>query len=125
MTFAPSLETANISQVRKSSNPQIPMPRVSIEVPHHLNRDEVVERVRQRTAGARSKFQDQISDFQEQWTDHHAEFSIKVMGMKTTGTLAVEPEKVNVSLELPFAAMLFRGMIESRVRQEIEDLVGR
>ncbi len=99
------------------------MPRVSLEVPHHLSPDEAVERLRQRAAAARSTFQNQISEFQEEWTDHHAEFSIKVMGMKTTGTIAVATEKVNVNLELPFAALLFRGAIESQLRQELEALL--
>jgi hypothetical protein len=45
------------------------------------------------------------------------------MGMTTTGTVAVDPKKVNVNLELPFAAMLLRGAIESRVRQEVEELL--
>jgi hypothetical protein len=99
------------------------MPHLSVEVPHQLNQDEVVERLRQKAAAARSAFQDQISAFQEDWTDHQATFSIKVMGMTTTGTVAVEPEKVNVTLDLPFAAMLFRGAIESRVRQELEGIL--
>ena len=74
-------------------------------------------------AAARSAFQDRISEFQEDWTDHHVAFSIKAMGMKTTGTVAVEPEKVNVNLDLPLAAMFFRGAIESRVRQELGELL--
>jgi hypothetical protein len=99
------------------------MPRVSVEVSHQLDRDEAVERLRQKTAAARSAFQDQISEFQEEWTDHHVQFSFRTMGMKTTGTVAVEPEMVKLILELPFAAMFFRGAIESRVRQELEELL--
>jgi hypothetical protein len=99
------------------------MPRVSLEVPHHLSPDEAVARLRQKAAAARSAFREHISEFQEEWTDHHAQFSIKVMGMKTTGTVAVEPEKVDVHLELPFAAMFFRGAIEGQVRKELVELL--
>jgi hypothetical protein len=83
----------------------------------------MVERIRQRATAARTTFGDHISEFREQWTDHHAEFCMKVLGMKTTGTIAVEPETLRVSLELPLAALLVRGAIEGRVRQELEALV--
>ena len=43
----------------------------------------------------------------------------KAMGFKVGGTLAVEDTAANLDIDLPLAAMMVKGMIEQRVRQEI------
>ena len=41
------------------------------------------------------------------------------MGFKVGGTLAVEDTAANIDVDLPLAAMMVKGMIEQRVRQEL------
>jgi hypothetical protein len=99
------------------------MPRLSLEVPHSLGQDEATSRLKEKFAAALAEHRDRVSDFQEQWQDHALSFSFRTMGVKIGGSLAVEPERVNFDLSLPFAAMLFRGAIEDRLRQEVTALL--
>jgi len=44
--------------------------------------------------------------------------------MSVTGRMSVEPDRVLVAADLPFAAIMFRGVIEQRVRGEIDGALG-
>ncbi len=99
------------------------MPRLKFAVPHSLTADEAVLRLKSKIAAALSEHGGRLSDFQEQWTDHSMNFAFRAMGMSVSGTVAVEPAEVKVDAELPLAAMLFKGAIEQRLRQEIDALL--
>ena len=45
------------------------------------------------------------------------------MGMSISGTVAVEPDRVKLDASLPFAAVMFKGMIEQQIRKEIDGLL--
>ena len=55
----------------------------------------------------------------EQWQDHTLTFHFQAMGFKVGGTLAVEDAAANLDIDLPLAAIVVKGMIEQRVRQEL------
>jgi hypothetical protein len=99
------------------------MPHFALDVPHTLNPDEATERLKAKFAAAVSEHQGSISHYQEQWRDHSCSFSFQAMGMKVRGTVAVERERVRLNAELPLAALIFKRAIESRLRQEVADLV--
>jgi hypothetical protein len=99
------------------------MPHLSLKIPQSLGQDEATQRLKDKFAAALAEHRDRVSDFQEQWQDHTVSFSFRTMGAKIGGTLAVEPERVDLYLHLPLAAMLFRGAIEDRIRQEVADLL--
>ena len=44
-------------------------------------------------------------------------------GMKFKGLLTVEDDAVQIDGDLPFAAMMFKGRIESEVRDSLEKLL--
>lgn len=99
------------------------MPKLSLEVPHALTRDEVVKRLKAKFAAVRSQYEGQVQGLREEWLDHTFSFGFKAMGMAVSGTVAVEPQKVSLAADLPFAAMLFKGTIEQRIRQEVGQLL--
>jgi hypothetical protein len=99
------------------------MPRLSLEVPHALAPDEAVRRLKERFAAARSQYRDHVSTFQEEWKDHTFSFSLHALGMSLSGSVAVQPAKVAVDVNLPLAAMLFKRTVEDRLRREIEGLL--
>ena len=101
------------------------MPSFSAEIPHGLGRDQATERLRGFTDRIRNKYKDQVSDFEESWTeDGQLSFSFKTFGFKIGGQVAVDEDKVNLTGELPFAAVAFRGKIEQEIRDQIAKALG-
>jgi hypothetical protein len=95
------------------------MPRLRFAVSHSLGPDEAVRRLKEKLAAALSEHGDRLSDFREQWRDHTLDFGFRAMGMAVSGTVAIETDQVRVEAELPFAATLFKGAIEQRLRAEV------
>lgn len=99
------------------------MPKLSLEVSHVLGQAEAAKRLKAKFAAVRAQYQSQVKELREEWLDHNFSFAFQTMGMDVSGTIAVEPEKVCLAANLPFAAMLFKGMIEQRIRQEVGNLL--
>jgi hypothetical protein len=99
------------------------MPKLTMEVPHKLGREEAVRRLKEKFNFARETFKGQVSDVEEQWQDDTLSFGLSAMGMKVSGTLAVEDALVRLAAELPWAAMMVKGMIEQRARTELEQVL--
>lgn len=95
------------------------MPRLSFAVPHSLGLEEATQRLKAKFAAALSEHRDRISNFREDWQGNTLAFAFQAMGMGVSGTVAVEPSQVKLNAELPFAAALFKGAIEQRLRQEV------
>ena len=94
------------------------MPKLAIEVPHALGQDEAARRLKEKFAAATEEHRGVLSNFRDEWQDHTFSFAFQAMGVGVSGTVAVEPERVKLNADLPFAAMFFKGAIESRIRQE-------
>jgi hypothetical protein len=91
------------------------MPRLSLQVPHTLGRDEATRRIKEQLPKAQGK----VEELEEEWQDHTLKFRFKAMGFKVGGTLAVEEAAAKVDVDLPLAAMLVKGRIEKQVREEL------
>jgi len=96
------------------------MPAFNIEVPHPLSKEDAKNKLENFMEQVRSKYQDQVSDLQENWDDHTLTFSFKTYGFSISGNLVVEDKKVAITGTLPFAALAFRGKIEQSIRGELE-----
>lgn len=99
------------------------MPKLSIEVPHLLGQSVAAQRLKDKFAAVRAEYQSQVKGLREEWLDHTFSFAFQTMGMAISGTVAVEAEKIRLAADLPFAAMLFKGTIEERIRQEVGRLL--
>jgi hypothetical protein len=99
------------------------MPKMSLDVSHGLGQAEAAHRLKAKFAAVRAQYQSQVKELREEWLDHTLTFAFQAMGMAISGTVAVEPEKVRLAANLPFAAMLFKGTIEQRIRQEVGSLL--
>ena len=93
------------------------MPAVTVEVPHKLDPQEVIDK-------AKPVLEKTIEDFEGhdldmQWTDNRADFSFKSLAFTIKGNIVVEADKMTVTIELPFAAMMFKGKIEEGIRSEL------
>lgn len=100
------------------------MPKVTVEIPHTLGREEAGRRLKQQFELANAQYGSHISDLQQQWGDYTLTFAFRAVGMKIAGTVTVEEALVRVLLELPLAAMMIKGTIEQRMRQELGQILG-
>jgi tRNA dimethylallyltransferase len=64
-----------------------------------------------------------MSEFREEWRDHTFSFAFRTFGLGVSGTIAVEQDSVRLAADLPLAAMVFKGAIEKRVREEVGKLL--
>ena len=99
------------------------MPKFGVRVPHNLTPQEARSRLERFAESLQQKFEDQVSDLQQSWEDDTLRFRFKTYGILLEGGIAVTDEELNLEGDLPFAAMMFRGKIESAIREQIERLV--
>jgi hypothetical protein len=59
----------------------------------------------------------------EEWDGNMSKFHFSAMGFPVSGTLTVKASQVEISGNLPFAAMLFKGKIESTIKDHAEKLL--
>ncbi len=91
-----------------------------MDVSHQLGLDEAIRRLREKLDSVRDQFDGQVSDFREEWCENEMAFGFSAVGMKIAGKVAVEASNVKVAADLPFAAAMFKGVIERRIRDELD-----
>ena len=97
------------------------MPGFKVEVPHNLGQEEAANRVKSLLDHLRDRFEGQIKDMEQYWSeDDVMKFSFKTVGVNIKGEMDIQPNSVVVHGDLPFAAMLFKGRIESSIREELQ-----
>jgi len=95
------------------------MPKLSMSVPHALSQEEAIRRLKDRFDRVKSTLQEHVRDLEEHWEDNEVRFSFTTFGFGVKGNLRSEPSEVCVNADLPLAAMMFKGMIEQQVREEL------
>ena len=92
------------------------MPKFNVSVPHDSNREEVVGKLQGFAETVRAGSAVELTDIIENWDDNgNLSFSFKAMGMQIAGSLQTTDSDVDVSGDLPFAASMFRGTIETKI----------
>ena len=99
------------------------MPKSTINVPHELGKDDALARIKDILVQSKAQYGDKISDLQESWTDDGGTFSFKAMGFKISGAMTVTDSHVEIVGDYPFAALPFKGSIESTLRERAERLL--
>ncbi len=99
------------------------MPKLNLEVPHTLPQEEARDRLQRFAESLHGRFGDQAKDITQEWLGNVLSFGFKTLGMRIEGNIAVEPDKLVVTGDLPISAMMFKGKIESEIRKQLEKLV--
>ena len=96
------------------------MAQFNVSVLHQTTRDDAIEKLRGFSEKIRDEFAGQVSDLAETWDDDgNLQFAFKAMGMAVDGTVKTDSDKVDVSGNLPFTALPFRGLIEQTIADKI------
>ena len=96
------------------------MPKITVSKNHSLDHLAVTALMKLKIATALQEHAKAVSHFSERWTDDNTmEFAFKTMGFSISGLLKSLPGQVSVETTVPLAAMVVKGMIESRLSDEI------
>lgn len=95
------------------------MPKLTLAVSHQLGRDESVRRLKERFSQIKQEYAGRFSDLVEEWDGDNLSFSLSTYGMKLRGRVRPDAAEVKVDVELPLAAMMFKGAIERQMRDEM------
>jgi len=96
------------------------MPAMKVEVSHSMGKEAAMERLKTLMDKIQEHYKDQVKDVQQSWDGDKLNYSFKTFGLKITGTVSIEEDKVTLDGKLPIAAMAFRGQIENSIRTELE-----
>jgi len=99
------------------------MPKLSLEIPHSLDQEEAVRRLKDGFSRIKETYGGQIDKLEETWNDHQLVFSFVTFGLTIQGSVSVEPSEVKITAELPLAATMFKGTIEQQIRDEVAKLL--
>jgi hypothetical protein len=100
------------------------MPQFSVTVPHQMQQQEATERLHALVDRIVQSQGGQVEVFDQTWNDNVLSFGFKTFGVKLTGTMTVGPDDVRVVGDIPFAAMLFKGKIESGIEEQLQRMLG-
>ena len=91
---------------------------------HALNQATVTTVLKSKIAKALSENAGAVRQFKETWLDDHTmQFAFKVMGMAVEGVLKSSPNRISVDVAVPLAAVMVKGLIESRLKEEIDKIL--
>jgi len=108
---------------RASSLYAFDMPKIKLSVPHQLGQDEAKSRVSKLMAETRGQFGDKVTDLEEAWTGNIDAFRFCAMGFDIDGQLEVQPAEVLIDINLPWAALPFKGRVESEILKHARKLL--
>jgi hypothetical protein len=95
------------------------MPSLQLTFPHQLGQEEAVARLKNLLSRVQEKYQAQVADLQQTWNGNTLTFGFSTYGFKVGGDVIVEPSEVRLEGQIPIAAMMFKGKIESAIRDQL------
>jgi hypothetical protein len=101
------------------------MAKLRVQVPHELDKVEAIDRLRIYSTQLRGDFAGQVSHVEETWSeDGVVTFSFRMMGFRVSGITTTSEVDVMVAVDLPFAALPIRGLIEKEIVSRIQNALG-
>lgn len=96
------------------------MPSFQVKTPHTLGQEAAVKRLSHFADHVAAQYKDQVSKLESNWVDNLLNFKITAYGFSFTGVVTVGEQEVVLDGTLPFAALPFRGRIESGFAEELK-----
>ena len=88
-----------------------------IVIKHDLPKDNAVECSKNIINNLREEHGDKISSVSQTWNQNKSDFSFSMKGLSVKGNIEVTNNEVIISGKLPFAAMMFKGIIENTIKK--------
>ena len=100
------------------------MPKIDMSVPHSLAQDEAKKRISHLIEDSKTRFAGKVSNVSESWNGYSDSFNFEAMGFSVSGKLEVQPAQVHIVIDLPWAAAMLKGRIETEIRDQARKLLG-
>jgi hypothetical protein len=99
------------------------MPKFNVTVPHGMPQQDATKLLNRFVEEVLlAKFKDSVGDLQQQWEGDTLKFQLKTFGIAMSGQALANDKDFVVEGDLPFTAMMFKGKIESSIREQLERL---
>ncbi len=99
------------------------MPKSSFAVPNPLGQQQAKQLLDTFMPHVQEKFKDMIKDVEQSWAGDDLNFSFRTLGMSIKGVMHVAESEVRIDLDLPFAALMAKGKIESEFTAGLKKLL--
>ncbi len=100
------------------------MAKFNVVVDHETERENAVLRLKTFSDRMREEVPVEVTEVREVWDEAgNLDFSFKAMGFKVSGTMVTCEYKVTIAGQIPFAALPFRGAIESQIADKVREAV--
>lgn len=99
------------------------MPELVFTTAHRLGKDEAQRRITEKLRSVRDTYGHHVSDLHETWHQSTLSFGFKAVGMAVSGSVTVEDGEVRLVGQVPRAALIFKRLIERRIRAELGNLL--
>ncbi|MBQ7112338.1 MAG: polyhydroxyalkanoic acid system family protein [Thermoguttaceae bacterium] len=97
------------------------MPNLTKTYPHSLGKEEAARRIKERIASEKINKANVASVSKEVWNDpYNLDFAMTLFNYRVDGTLKIDDSEIIVNLNLPFVAMMVKGMIEDQMKQQMD-----
>ena len=98
---------------------------MKVELDHTLPKEKAVKCAENIFNELTEKFEDEFSDLEQTTNDNIINFSFKIRGMNIKGIITVNENNVVIESKLPFAARVFQGLIESKIRENADEMMAK
>lgn len=101
------------------------MAKFNVVVAHPGQREIAVDKLKGFSDRMREQSPVEVSDVEENWDESgNLSFSFKALGFKISGSMVTCENNVTVVGNIPFAALPFRGAIESQITEKVKEAIG-
>ena len=69
------------------------------------------------------EYKDEFSELKQETNGNIINFSFKIRGMHVKGNITVNDNNVVIDSKLPFAARIFQGMIETKIKENADKMI--
>ena len=98
------------------------MPEIRLAVAHNLDQKEAFSRIQRFIGEMKEEHGDRIQNLQENWNENGGVLSFRAEGFSTSVILTVHNKNVELSMEIPSIAVLFKSRIEQEIRERFNEL---
>lgn len=98
---------------------------MTIELNHNLEKERGVICAEKIFKQLTEEYKDEFFDLKQETNGNIIDFSFKIRGMQIKGNITVEKDKVIIESKLPFAARMFQGMIENKIKENADKMISQ
>ena len=96
---------------------------MKVVINHSLPQNNAIECSKKIIDNLKEEHNDRISDVFEKWDKNKSDFSFKLMSFNISGNIKVTENEVIIEGKLPFAASMFKGIIEKTIKDNANKML--